>query len=72
MAYQEQDTHHLPCIFIAKYVEEGDKCTITELQVNRDPEQYGNKDNDHDVALFMAMLTEEEWQGMACHQCTGF
>ncbi len=37
------------CIFIAKYVEEGDKCTITELQVNRDPEQYGNKDNDHDV-----------------------
>ena len=47
------------CIFIAKYVEEGDMCTITELQVNRDPNQYGNTDNDHDVSLFMALLTEE-------------
>jgi len=47
------------CIFIAKYVEEGSLCTITELQVNRDSGQYGSKDNDHDVALFMALLTKE-------------
>jgi hypothetical protein len=47
------------CIFIAKFVEEGDMFTITELQVNRDSEQYGSKDNDHDVALFMALLSEE-------------
>lgn len=47
------------CIFVAKYAEEGNLCTITELQVNRDSEQYGSKDNDHDVALFMALLTEE-------------
>lgn len=47
------------CIFIAKYVEEGDQCMITELQVNRDYNQYRSKDNDHDVALFMALLTEE-------------
>lgn len=47
------------CIFVAKYVEEGGQCTITELQVNRDSAQYGSKDNDHDVALFMALLTEE-------------
>ena len=47
------------CIFVAKYVEEEDKCTITELQVNRDPEQYRSKDNDHDASLFMALLTEE-------------
>jgi hypothetical protein len=47
------------CIFVAKYVEEGNLCTITELQVNRDSEQYGSKDNDHDVALFMALLSEE-------------
>lgn len=47
------------CIFIAKYVEEEEQCTITELQVNRDSEQYGCKDNDHDIALFMALLTEE-------------
>lgn len=47
------------CIFVAKFVEEGDMCAITELQVNRDSEQYGSKDNDHDVALFMALLTEE-------------
>ena len=47
------------CIYIARYVDEGDKCTITELQVNRDPEQYRSKDNDHDASLFMALLTEE-------------
>ena len=47
------------CMFIAKYVEEGDKCTITELLVNRDADQYGNKDNDHDVSLFLALLTDE-------------
>lgn len=47
------------CIYIAKYVEEGDKCTITELQVNRDPAQYSNTDNDDDIALFLALLTEE-------------
>jgi len=47
------------CIYIAKYVVEEDQCIITELQVNRDSEQYGSKDNDHDVALFMALLTEE-------------
>ena len=27
--------------------------------VNRDQEQYGCTDNEHDVALFMALLTEE-------------
>ena len=47
------------CIYIAKYVEEGDLCRITELQVNRDSDQYGSKDNEHDVALFMVLLTEE-------------
>lgn len=47
------------CIFVAKFVEEGDVCTITELQVNRDSEQYRSKNNDHDVSLFMALLTEE-------------
>ena len=47
------------CMYIAKYVEEGDKCTITELQVNRDPAQYSNTDNDDDIALFLALLTEE-------------
>lgn len=43
---------------IEPYVEE-EQCTITKLQVNRDSEQYGCKDNDHDIALFMALLTEE-------------
>lgn len=47
------------CIFVAKYIEEGDKCTITELQVNRDPEQYRSNENGHDISLFMALLTEE-------------
>ena len=47
------------CIFVAKFVEERERCTITELQVNRDPEQYRSKDNGHDISLFMALLTEE-------------
>lgn len=57
------------CIFIAKYVEEGDGCRITELQVNRDPEECGPEAPAHDIVLFMALLTEEygeeaeEWWG---------
>ena len=47
------------CIYVAKYVDNGIFCKITELMVNRDPKQYGCTDNDHDVALFMALLTEE-------------
>lgn len=47
------------CIYEAKYVEDGDTCKITELTVNRDPEQYGGTDIEHDVALFMALLTDE-------------
>lgn len=47
------------CIYVAKYVDNGIICKITELMVNRDPEQYGCTDDEHDVALFMALLTEE-------------
>lgn len=47
------------CIYVAKYEDDGTNCHITELTVNRDPEQYGGTDNEHDVALFMALLIEE-------------
>ena len=47
------------CIYVAKYEDDGAKCRIRELLVNRDPEQYRGTDNNHDVALFMALLTEE-------------
>lgn len=47
------------CIYVARYVDNGIICKITELMVNRTPEQYGCTDNEHDVALFMALLTEE-------------
>lgn len=47
------------CIYVAKYVDDGDVCRITELMVNREPSQYGSTDDDHDKALFMALLTEE-------------
>jgi hypothetical protein len=47
------------CIYVAKYHDDGETCSITELTVNRDREQYGCTDNDHDVALFMALLTDE-------------
>ncbi len=47
------------CIYVAKYEDDVTECRITELMVNRDPDQYGSTDNDHDKALFMALLTEE-------------
>ena len=47
------------CIYVARYVDNGIICKITELMVNREPEQYGCTDNEHDMALFMALLTEE-------------
>ena len=47
------------CIFVAKFEECGEQYTITELTVNREQEQYGSTDVKHDVALFLALLTEE-------------
>ena len=47
------------CIYVAKYEDDGETCRITELTVNRDSEQYTCTDDKHDVALFMALLTEE-------------
>ena len=47
------------CVYVAKYELNGETCRITSLQVNRDPDQYGNTDDAHDRALFMALLTEE-------------
>ncbi len=47
------------CIYVAKYESDGINTKIIELMVNREPEQYGCTDNENDVALFMALLTEE-------------
>lgn len=47
------------CIFVASYVKTGDDFKITELQANRDPEQYSNTDDEKDINLFLALLTEE-------------
>ncbi len=47
------------CIYVGKYVVDGDVCHITELLVNRDHDQYGSTDDEHDKALFMALLTSE-------------
>ena len=47
------------CIFEAKYEEYGGDYRITDLSVNRDPEQYGSTDIKKDTNLFMALLTEE-------------
>jgi len=47
------------CIFVAKYEECGEQYRIIELTVNREQEQYGSTDDKNDVALFLALLTEE-------------
>lgn len=63
--YCDEDTIHYYrswtglCIYVAKYTAEKGRYRITQLQVNRDPEQYGCTDDEHDIALFMALLTEE-------------
>lgn len=44
------------CIYVVKYEDDGSMCRITELTVNRDPEQYGGTDDEDDVRIFMAML----------------
>lgn len=48
------------CIYVAKYVDNGDSCKITELMVNRDPEQYRGKTNNYDAALFNYDKSEED------------
>jgi len=47
------------CIFVAKYEECGEQYRITELTMNREQGQYRSTDNEHDVALFLALLTDE-------------
>lgn len=55
------------CIFIARFVQEDDgNYRIVELQINRDYKQYkayhfesASDDGTKDLALFMALLTEE-------------
>ncbi len=47
------------CIFVAKYEECDEQYKITELTVNREQSQYQSTDKEHDVALFLALLTEE-------------
>lgn len=53
------------CIYVAKYEDDGEIRRVTELTVNREPEQYSCTVNELDVALFMALLTEE-YGGDAC------
>ena len=47
------------CIYVAKYEKVDDGYKITDLTVNRYPEQYKCDDDKHDLALFMTLLTEE-------------
>ena len=47
------------CIYVAKYEKVDDGYKITDLTVNRYPEQYKCDDDKHDLALLMALLTEE-------------
>ena len=47
------------CIYVAKYEKVDDGYKITDLSVNRYPEQYKCDDDKHDLALFMTLLTEE-------------
>lgn len=44
---------------MAKYEKVDDGYKITDLTVNRYPEQYKCDDDKHDLVLFMALLTEE-------------
>ena len=45
------------CIYIAKYSDNGTECKITELTVNRDPDQYSCTDDREDAEMFISLLT---------------
>ena len=47
------------CVYEAKYEYEGDMAKITELRVNRDPNQYGCTDDNEDRWLFSAMIRSQ-------------
>lgn len=47
------------CFCVAQYEQTPAGYCITKLTVNRDETQYNCRDNAHDVALFLALLTEE-------------
>lgn len=47
------------CIFEAKYKIDDEFCVITQLTVNRRYGEYGETDEEKDIALFMGLLTDE-------------
>ncbi len=63
--YCDEDTIHYHrswtglCIFEAKYEACAEGYKITELAINRDPEQFSNTDDEKCAYLFMALLANE-------------
>lgn len=47
------------CIYVAKYEDNGLSCHISQLTINRNPQQYSATNNEKDVALFMVLLIAE-------------
>ena len=47
------------CIYECKFIKSGYNYKLTELTINRDPNQYGEKNIDADITLFMYLIVSE-------------
>lgn len=47
------------CIYECKFIKSGYNYKLTELTINRDPNQYGGKNVEADITLFMYLIISE-------------
>ncbi|MDO5849953.1 MAG: hypothetical protein Q4P14_01950 [Methanobacteriaceae archaeon] len=47
------------CIYECKFIKSGYNYKLTELTINRDPNQYGEKDIEADIRLFIYLIVAE-------------
>lgn len=47
------------CIYECKFIKSGYNYKLTELTINRDPNQYGEKNVEADITLFMYLIISE-------------
>ena len=44
------------CIYAVRVAVEGDSCRVVEADVNRDPEEYGGTNDDHDAKMILYLI----------------
>lgn len=44
------------CIYIVRFEVDGESCRMTEADVNREPDQYGETNDDYDAAMISYLI----------------